>query len=449
MSLIIFTPTVFSNIEKTSEGFKIITGPLISLFGLFAVGLIFESIYRAITKARKANGIEKRRWIYILFGTFSTLLLLIIFNFIMPSFFGFSSFISYMPLFLLPLAILISYAILKYRLLDIKVVATETLTFGTAVAIVARMLYSDSLASTIFDLVFLVVFAVFSILLIRSVLNEVRQREQLQKLTDELQKANVRLKELDELKTEFMSIATHQLRTPLSIIKGYTSLMDEGAYGKMSKQAKEVLGNIDISNERLIKMVDEFLDVSRIEKGKTQYSFAEIDFAKLSEGVVAELKEKAMTKDITLDLKINKDIKNITADEERIRHCVYNFVDNAIKYSPEKSTIKILIEKEKDGVNVRVADQGVGLDAKDLKNLFQKFYRSEHVVRDFQGTGLGLFVVKEFAEAHGGHVWAKSEGVGKGSEFGFWVPLKGVKGEGVTGEGAVSDGVKNKEVKKV
>jgi signal transduction histidine kinase len=240
---------------------------------------------------------------------------------------------------------------------------------------------------------------------------------------EHLKKANDRLKELDKLKTEFLSIATHQLRTPLSIIKGYTSLLDEGAYGKVSKKQKEILHNIDVSNERLISLVDEFLDVSRIEQGRTQYQFEEMDLSEVVQSVLAELAQKAQTKSITIQPLLLVSALMV-GDASRIRHGVFNFFDNAIKYSPNNTTITIYLEKQTGGFAYRVIDEGAGLDASDLTNLFQKFYRSPNVSRDFDGNGLGIYVVKEFIDAHGGHVWAKSEGIGKGSEFGFFVPAR-------------------------
>jgi signal transduction histidine kinase len=238
---------------------------------------------------------------------------------------------------------------------------------------------------------------------------------------EDLKKANDRLKELDTLKTEFLSIATHQLRTPLSIIKGYTSLLDEGAYGKVTKAQKEILGNIDVSNERLISLVDEFLDVSRIEQGRTQYQFEEMDVRTVVDSVLAELAPKAVAKSIDVHMDLLTTCL-IVGDASRIRHGVFNFFDNAIKYSPKDSRITVRLQKHTGGFVYQVLDEGPGLDASDLSNLFQKFYRSPNVSRDFEGNGLGIYVVKEFIEAHGGHVWAKSEGIGKGSEFGFFIP---------------------------
>ena len=196
----------------------------------------------------------------------------------------------------------------------------------------------------------------------------------------------------------------------------------------MNQKEKKVLSNIDVSNERLIKLVDEFLNVSRIEQGRTNYRFADMDVVALVKDIMAELEEKAHPKGISLVYasKSKKFGLQIVGDEDKLRHAIYNFVDNAIKYSPEQTKVHIIVEPEAHGIAIRVRDSGVGMDQKDLANLFQKFYRSPHVMRDFQGTGLGLFVVRQFIEAHGGHVWADSKGVGKGSEFGFWIPLKAV-----------------------
>jgi signal transduction histidine kinase len=241
----------------------------------------------------------------------------------------------------------------------------------------------------------------------------------------DLQAANDKLLELDELKTEFISIASHQLRTPLSIIKGYVSLMQEGAYGKMPKKSEQILQNIDESNERLVKLVDDFLDVSRLEQGRTQYSFAPVDMVALVDSIVTELRNKAEKKHMEIELHVGTKMpKSIIADEERLRHSIFNYVDNAVKYSPEKTTIMIELSVTDERMHCAVKDQGVGMDEDDIRNLFQKFYRSPKVLREFQGTGLGLYVVKEFIEAHGGQVYAKSDGIGAGSTFGFWIPFE-------------------------
>jgi len=429
-----------AEVDKAGVITKVVNGPLIPLFGMVSVGLVAAALFLLFKKIIKGgSSIQKRPLGIILFGTFVTFLLVITFNFVFPAILNNSNFIPLGSVFFFPFIVCTAYATIKHRVLGVKVISTEILIFGLTAAILFEVVASNNLLALFYRAsLFLLVLSV-GILLIKSVRNEVQQREQLTRLSKSLKHANTKLKELDELKTEFMSIASHQLRTPLSIIKGYTSLMEEGAYGGVSKEEKKILHNIDISNERLIKLVDEFLNISRIEQGRIKYSFAEMDAVPMAEGVIAELKEKAAPQHVKLSLRAEEKFFKVAADEEKLRHCLYNFVDNAIKYSPDNEEVIIYLEKKNSGIAARVCDKGVGLDKDDIKNLFQKFYRSPHVLRDYQGTGLGLFVVKQFIEAHGGRVWAKSKGIGKGSEFGFWIPLRG-KSERVTSERVKSEG---------
>jgi signal transduction histidine kinase len=426
------TPFIFFEIaafDAAGHVSQITNGPGIAIFGMLVFLLNIGGFSLLLRKTIRAKGDEKKQYGFILFGLSFTLLLIVVFNFVLPAFFNDARFVPFGGLFIFPFVIFTAYAIVKHKFLEVKLVSTEIITFVLSVAILLEAIASDDLITLTYRFVVFILVVCASILLIKSVRTEIQQRLQLAKLAASLKKANDRLKELDELKTEFLSIASHQLRTPLSIIKGYGELLKDGAYGKVTPQAIKILENIDTSNERLIKLVDEFLNVSRIEQGRTQFNFADMNPVTMSEEIITELKNKAQLKNINLALEVEKGIELISADEDKLRHCLYNFVDNAIKYSPELSTVRIFLEKDGEKLRARVVDEGVGLDAKDLKNLFQKFYRSPHIIKDVQGTGLGLFVVRQFVEAHGGKVIAKSKGVGKGSEFGFVIPMKQKKKE--------------------
>jgi signal transduction histidine kinase len=424
-SILTLTPLVFSRIERLAEGGQVtnpIRGPGLPFFGLVTMSLVVSGLYLLFKKTRQATGVERLQYRVISLGSFITFATLIWCNVVLPVFFNDLRFVPYAPVYFFPFIACTGYAIVRHKFLDIKVISTEVLTFILAVAILFEVLSATSLLSLLFRSITFVLVLGVGILLIKSVRNEVVQRERMTQLAQSLEKANSRLKELDQLKTEFLSVASHQLRTPLSIIKGYTSLMEEGAYGKPTEEMLPILHNIDVSNERLIKLVDEFLNVSRIEQGRTQFHFAPVDMNALLDGIVTELQEKANTKKIVLNLKMPKNLSGIIADEDKIRHGIYNFVDNAIKYSPLSSQIEIFIESKSNKLWIHVVDQGVGLDGKDMANLFQKFYRSPHVIHDVEGNGLGLFVVRQFVEGHNGKVWAKSKGINKGSDFGFWIP---------------------------
>jgi signal transduction histidine kinase len=320
---------------------------------------------------------------------------------------------------------LLGYLIAHYKIFNIKLIIAEARVVVMAVLISSQFLFIQIPTNRILTAVTLCFVTIFGLWLSQSVKVEIKQREQLSVLAHSLEKANLRLKELDQQKTEFLSIAAHQLRTPLSVLKGYISMILEGDYGKVSKGIKEVLENMEKSNGHLVKLIDQFLDVSRIEQGRTKYDFKKSDLIKLIQGVAEELNQRA--EDNGLKIIFNPDeVKdaNVIMDEEKVRHVIFNFIDNAIKYS-ENGEIKVLLEYEYDGITIRIKDSGLGFGKVDQANFFQKFYRGENVKgTNVNGTGLGLFVCHKFIEAHHGRIWGHSQGLKKGSEFGFWLPLK-------------------------
>lgn len=324
--------------------------------------------------------------------------------------------------------VMLFYAVSRHHLLGAKAIGTEILVGVANFVLVTEVFLAKSTAELTIRLLFTLVMGFISAILIMSIRREVERREEITRLAHSLEKANLRLKELDRQKTEFLSIASHQLRTPLSIMKGYIELIGDGAYGKPTEKMREILNDMDQSNERLVKLIDEFLDITRLEQGRTKYVFENKDMNKLITGVVKELSEKADEKKIKIEWKPNKSIRTVYMDEEKVRHVVFNYVDNAIKYS-KKGIVKVFFEKEDGGFTVRVKDSGLGFGKEDEANFFQKFYRGKNVQgTNVNGTGLGIYVCRKFIEKHGGHVWAKSEGINMGSEFGFWIPRKGSAG---------------------
>ena len=270
----------------------------------------------------------------------------------------------------------------------------------------------------------LIINAVLLWLLFRGIHSQVKRREEITKLADSLKEANIGLQELDKQKTEFLSIASHQLRTPLSILKGYIELIRDGAYGKVESKTMKALDDMNINNEHLVKLVDEFLDITRIEQGRAKYEFTTIDICGLIDRAMENFEVKAKQKKMEIRWACARSIKKVDCDSEKIHHVIFNFIDNALKYS-DKGVIEVMFEEENGGVAVRVIDQGIGFEKQDEVNFYQKFYRGDNVKNTAViGTGLGLYVCRKFIEAHNGRVWAHSDGLGKGSEFGFWIPLK-------------------------
>ncbi|MCD4760897.1 GAF domain-containing sensor histidine kinase, partial [bacterium] len=246
----------------------------------------------------------------------------------------------------------------------------------------------------------------------------------LQKANLELQDANLRLRELDKAKSEFLSIASHQLRTPISAIKGYLSMIIDGDFGKVPKNIKEVIANLFESSARLARLINIFLNVSRIESGRLKLEKKPIQINELIDGVIVELINQAKQKGLKLEYKKKKQAPPlIFADADKLREVVLNLIDNAIKYTP-KGRVDILVEADKKTLTFKVVDTGIGIKKEEVKSLFRKFVRGSGVSQIHTGgSGLGLFIAQKIVKEHNGRVWVESEGNGKGSTFQFEVPV--------------------------
>lgn len=383
-----------------------------------------------IKKMRRASGLEKTQLKFITAGVTLTFSLLFTFNFFLPAVFDEVNLIPFGAVFILPFIAFTAYAIVKHHLLNVKVVTTEILTFVLAVVSLFEVVLARDTSLIIFRMSVFVLVLSFGILLIRSVLREVKQREELQVLSQKLAEANVELKKLDASKSEFISIASHQLRAPLTVIRGYVSLILEHTLGKVDNAGREALDKVYTSTTQLVKLVSDLLDLSRIESGKIRYQFAENDFPAVVGEVVREFEEQARGKKLNLLFENRaQDLEPFLFDKDKMREVVVNFLHNAIKYSSGPGSIEILIEAKKDyeGERVRysVKDHGMGMNTEEKKKLFVKFSRSEEARRvDPGGMGLGLYLVKRVVEDHQGTVGVESDGPGKGSTFWAEIPMR-------------------------
>jgi signal transduction histidine kinase len=249
--------------------------------------------------------------------------------------------------------------------------------------------------------------------------------KEVDKATKDLKKANLQLKKLDEAKSDFISIASHQLRTPLTVIKGYISMILEGSFGNLDDKISETLSKVYESNERLINLVEDLLNISRIESGRLQYVFEKNDLKEVADSVFLELNNSALKKGLKLIYDFeDKKMYRVKIDAEKLRQVVMNLIDNAIKYTfkakGNKGEIKIFLKAEKKNIIFCVEDNGLGISKEDMGNLFKKFSRGKGMfIVHTNGTGLGLYVAKQIVEAHSGKIWAESEGINKGARFCF------------------------------
>lgn len=241
--------------------------------------------------------------------------------------------------------------------------------------------------------------------------------------TKELRSSNAQLKHIDEVKDEFMSMASHQLRTPLTSIKGYLSMVLDGDMGKISPQQEKVLLEAFNSSERMVHLIADFLNVSRLQTGKFVIEKSVIDFNALVEQEVEDLTVMAKGRKLELVLQVPKAKLFINADRVKLREVITNFVDNAIFYSRPATKIVIKVRQDGGALLFTVADTGIGVPKKEQSKLFGKFFRATNARKQRpDGTGVGLYLARKVVMAHGGKVLFESV-EGKGSVFGFRIPL--------------------------
>jgi signal transduction histidine kinase len=325
--------------------------------------------------------------------------------------------------------LVLAIAIFKYQLFNIRVIATELLTFTIWIFVLIRFFLLETIQERLINGGLLVFLIISGILLIRSVLKEVRQREKIEELAKELETANEKLKKLDQAKSDFVTITSHQLRSPVTAIKGYASMLSEGTFGEIPEKAKMAAERIFQSSNRLVALIGDFLNLSRIERGKMEYDFKKVDLKEIIKSIIDEFKAINLTEKKNLDFSFNVSEKEdfmATIDSDKIRQVIYNLIDNAMKYT-KTGFIKIFLykEPEKRAIGLKVEDSGIGMNQGALGQIFEKFTRAEGPsTLHTEGTGLGLYVAKEILKAHEGTIWAESEGQGKGSTFCVELPYE-------------------------
>lgn len=368
--------------------------------------------------------------------------------------------------------VILSYAILKHELLDIKVAGAVFFTSAILILLFVDIFMAKGTLEIAISISAFIIMAFFGYLLIRSVQNEINQRVKMELLSSQLQSANEKLKQVDAMKTEFISMASHELLTPISAIEGYLSMMlDEHMVTIEDPKARQYMESVYKSSKRLARLVTDLLNVSRIEQGRMSVEKKEIDLKALIDEVIKELKFKAEEKHHQIMAQVRDGINTeIYVDEDKIKEVIINLAGNAIKYTKDGGKIGIGVdiwptsEVEKrfgkmqaelkehshttEGalqnivnekfaqligdkqIIILVKDTGIGITHEDIGRLFQKFSRvGDWSTQEVQGTGLGLYISRALVEMHHGRIWVESEGEDKGSTFYFSLPTIEVEEE--------------------
>src|SRR5438309_4244275 len=266
-------------------------------------------------------------------------------------------------------------------------------------------------------------------------LNSSLQRR-IDEATAELKERYEQLKELDRMKSQFLSIASHELKTPITAMSGFLQValrrvrrMSDGEGGQPPNESlRPVLEQLEVvyrQTGKLARLIDELLDVSRIQTGRIEFRYGDVDLGELADEVAMRMQLTTTTHQIKVK---RENGAVVTADRDHIEQVLNNLVTNAIKYSPGGGSIVIAVGRDDGGVRVSVRDQGIGIPEKELESIFGLFYRSpDRAARDQAGMGLGLYISKEIVNRHGGRIWAESNGEG-GSTFHVALPRVPVGG---------------------
>lgn len=244
-------------------------------------------------------------------------------------------------------------------------------------------------------------------------------QERINEATAKLKRSNEKLKEMDETKDEFISMASHQLRTPLTSVKGYLSMVLDGDAGKLNETQQQLLNQAFISSQRMVYLIADLLNVSRLKTGKFIIDRSATNLADMVESEMAQLTEVAKGRNLTLSFKKPENFPVLMLDETKTRQVVMNFVDNAIYYTPANGKIKLELRADRSSIYFIVKDNGLGVPKEEQAHLFTKFYRAKNAQKARpDGTGLGLFMAKKVITEQGGTILFESV-EGKGSTFGF------------------------------
>ncbi len=244
-------------------------------------------------------------------------------------------------------------------------------------------------------------------------------------MSSELQQANVKLQELDLLKDDFVSIASHELRTPMTAIKSYSWMALHRSDIPLSQKLQRYLYRVLVSTERLINLVNDMLNVSRIEAGRIEINPVAFDIIQLTRDIVEDLQAKAAEKKLQISV-FERQVPVVFGDPDKVREVIMNLVGNAMKFDYPGGYINIDFFTDGKMVDISIQDNGAGISKDDLGKLFHKFSRLENTYTALStsgGTGLGLYISKNLIELMHGRIWAESDGMDRGSKFSFTLPV--------------------------
>ncbi|MBM3272875.1 hypothetical protein FJY94_06460 [Candidatus Kaiserbacteria bacterium] len=406
ISFLTLTPWVLSHPTRiAADGAieSIANGPAILPFGFFATGLIAAGLAVFLRTTFTLPRSERRPYLEILFGTFLTFALIIVFNFIFPAFLDITRYTQYGSVFIFPFIAFGAHVTLGSRLFNLKIASTSALVMFLSIVSFIEIVNSNTVSLIMFRISTFLLVLIFGLNLIRTILREIEEREIIQKLSDE--------------KSEFLTFASHEIRNPITAIRGYASLIYDGTTGEANPETCIAAQKILVRGNDVLLMIGEYLSKSKMEIGKVSFSVGTFDCVATVAALVEDFRPNALIRNLTLETKVDHlERILINADEPKLREVLGNIIDNSLKYTKEGG---VTVSVERHGVSARiiVSDTGVGIPPETLPQLFKKFSRADAQKVNLLGTGVGLYLGKQFIEGMGGRIWAESDGLNKGSRF--------------------------------
>jgi signal transduction histidine kinase len=360
-------------------------------FSFLAAGLI--TLFR---KIHHTKGDERRQNVLMFTGMSLTAGLLLLFSFILPIGFHNYNFVPFGALFIFPVIVFTAYGIYIVEMFHVKNVFAGIFTFFLCVVSLVELILSDNIEQLLLRILVFVLTLVLGVQLVKN--------------TFEIELAN-------DQKSELMTFATHEIRTPITVMRGYASILLDGDKGAVPPQVVDLLQKIMISGNEVISLLSQYLNKSKIELGQVQYVFQKVDIVELVNEVLGIFQVNADQKGIKLTKRLNNEGKTfVMADRGKIKEVISNLIDNSIKYTP-KGSVDVSVTRTGGKVLIAVRDTGVGITEDTMSALFREFSRADVQKVNILGTGLGLYLAKIFVGAHNGQIWAESDGKDKGSQF--------------------------------
>lgn len=421
------TGAVARYLQLQDESVRFELGPLFFLYVLILLGYLLGGLMIVAKKYRTYAGLPRIQTFYVLVGFTLTVTNAVLVNILGLGLFGLTFPVILFGIYgVTVLLAATAYAVIQHRFLNVQVISSEVFAAILIAVLAADISLARSFGEFVFRVSAFVASAIFGVLLVRSVIVAVEGKEENMALVDELQRANRELRDVSDAKSTLVLIATHQLRGPVSAIRGYASMLAEGDFGKLPRSVQTVVAQILRIGERFVALTDVFLDVSRLEAGQLRLERSEVQMEEVVREAMEELQPERHLKDVKIVPAFpSSPTPKLFADRGKMYNVIYNLLDNALKYT-EQGTITVEVAIEGSGwLRVSVRDTGIGISKDEAPTLFEKFVRGDGgLLLHPNGAGLGLYVIKMFTEAHGGNVWVRSDGLGTGSEFGFRLPLR-------------------------